>query len=323
MDKTEKLNIINEKLDKCICLFVECYQTVLTQRELLNKTLDDGYLNMSKARSIIGCSSLSILQIPSELEAKVTVDIKTDTSLVKTDDPSVKFEYPETNFDLIIDNNHEKKENSSISMPNWFGVLTPLSLKTSQKSFCRSLNLITSLCESQEKLKNLEQIYKALLMKAIIQRVVKASVTVSDELISSIQHGFCVLVGIGRDDTDKDIDYIVRKLLTIRLFENPEAENSKWNKNVVERDYEILCVSQFTLQSTLKGTKPDFHLAMGGEQSKEFYEKFLEQMKKSYKPEKIKDGKFGAMMQVNIQNDGPVTIILDSKKDQNKNKEQE
>lgn len=152
-------------------------------------------------------------------------------------------------------------------------------------------------------------------MKAIIQRVAKASVTVSDELISSIQNGLCVLVGIGRDDTEKDLDYIVRKILSIRLFENPENENTKWNKSVVDRDFEILCVSQFTLQSTLKGTKPDFHLAMNSEHSKDFYEKFLESMRKSYKPDKIKDGKFGEYMQVNIQNDGPVTIILDSKKD--------
>ncbi|RNA41306.1 D-tyrosyl-tRNA(Tyr) deacylase 1-like [Brachionus plicatilis] len=152
-------------------------------------------------------------------------------------------------------------------------------------------------------------------MRAIIQRVVKASVTVSDELISSIQNGFCVLVGISREDTEKDIDYIVRKLLTIRLFECPDSDK-KWTKNVVEKDYEILCVSQFTLQSTLKGTKPDFHQAMGAEQSKEFYEKFLEKLSRDYKQERIKDGKFGAMMQVHIQNDGPVTIILDSKKDQ-------
>lgn len=152
-------------------------------------------------------------------------------------------------------------------------------------------------------------------MKAIIQRVVKASVTVSEELISSIQNGFCVLVGISRDDTEKDIEYIVRKLLTIRLFECSEADK-KWTKNIAEKDFEILCVSQFTLQSTLKGTKPDFHHAMNAEQSKDFYEKFLEKLKKDYKQDKVKDGKFGAMMQVHIQNDGPVTIILDSKKDQ-------
>jgi D-tyrosyl-tRNA(Tyr) deacylase len=156
-------------------------------------------------------------------------------------------------------------------------------------------------------------------MKIVMQRVAKASVTVSDEVISTIQHGLCVLVGICRDDTQKDVDFIVRKILTIRLFESGEEEsgagNTKWNKSVVDRDMEVLCVSQFTLQSTLKGTKPDFHLAMNSEQSKDFYEKFLDALRKAYKPEKIKDGRFGAYMQVNIQNDGPVTILVDSKKE--------
>jgi D-tyrosyl-tRNA(Tyr) deacylase len=153
-------------------------------------------------------------------------------------------------------------------------------------------------------------------MKVVIQRVLKASVTVSNELVGSIQKGLCVLVGIARDDTDKDVDFIIRKLLNIRLFEDSAgAENSKWNKSVVDRDLEILCVSQFTLQSTLKGTKPDFHYAMGADLSKEFYDNFLEKLRKSYKSEKIQDGEFGAYMQVDIQNDGPVTIIIDSKKE--------
>lgn len=153
-------------------------------------------------------------------------------------------------------------------------------------------------------------------MKAVIQRVLKASVTVSDELVSSISNGLCVLVGIARDDTEKDIEFIVRKILNIRLFESDDPDSgAKWNKSVMEKDFEILCVSQFTLQSTLKGTKPDFHLAMSSDQSKEFYEKFLLHMGKQYKPEKIKDGRFGAYMQVNIQNDGPVTILLDSRKE--------
>ena len=157
-------------------------------------------------------------------------------------------------------------------------------------------------------------------MRAVIQRVLKASVTVSDEIISSISNGYCVLIGISRDDTEKDMDFIVRKILNIRLFEDVADEagtsgGGKWNKSIVDRDFEILCVSQFTLQSTLKGNKPDFHLAMSADSSKDFYAKFLQQMRNTYKPEKIKDGQFGAYMQVNIQNDGPVTIIIDSKKE--------
>lgn len=154
-------------------------------------------------------------------------------------------------------------------------------------------------------------------MKAVIQRVLKASVTVADEIVGSIEHGLCVLVGIARDDTEKDMEYIIKKILTVRLFENDETDTAsssgKWNKSVVDKNFEILCVSQFTLQSTLKGTKPDFHYAMSSDQSKEFYEKFLANLKKMYKQDKIKDGRFGAYMQVNIQNDGPVTLLLDSK----------
>ena len=80
----------------------------------------------------------------------------------------------------------------------------------------------------------------------------------------------------------------------------------------MDKQYEVLCVSQFTLQCVLKGNKPDFHLAMPAEQAESFYQGFLEQLRKAYRPELIKDGKFGAYMQVHIQNDGPVTIELES-----------
>lgn len=76
-------------------------------------------------------------------------------------------------------------------------------------------------------------------------------------------------------------------------------------------DLEILCVSQFTLHCIMKGNKLDFHLAMSAEKSEQFYNLFLETLRKNYKPEKVQDGRFGAYMQVNIQNDGPVTIELD------------
>ncbi|XP_063104706.1 D-aminoacyl-tRNA deacylase 1 isoform X4 [Cavia porcellus] len=80
----------------------------------------------------------------------------------------------------------------------------------------------------------------------------------------------------------------------------------------MDKQFEVLCVSQFTLQCVLKGSKPDFHLAMPAEQAEGFYNSFLEQLRKTYRPELIKDGKFGAYMQVHIQNDGPVTIELES-----------
>lgn len=149
-------------------------------------------------------------------------------------------------------------------------------------------------------------------MRAVLQRVLRSSVRVGDDLISSIDHGLSVLIGIANDDDQSDIDYIVKKLLSIRLW--PSIDGTKnWQRNVVDLDYSLLCVSQFTLHATLKGTKPDFHLSMSGEQSKILYEKFLNQLKQTYKTEKILDGQFGAMMNVSIENDGPVTIILDSR----------
>ncbi|GAB0092714.1 D-aminoacyl-tRNA deacylase [Sergentomyia squamirostris] len=147
-------------------------------------------------------------------------------------------------------------------------------------------------------------------MKAIIQRVSSASVTVDQEVISAIGRGLCVLVGICRDDSQKDVEYIVRKLLNIRLFEDPSGK--RWSKSVLDEQLEILCVSQFTLYHKLKGNKPDFHLAMQGTDAQDLYNSFLKQLGAKYSPEKIKDGKFGAYMQVHIQNDGPVTIELDS-----------
>uniref|UniRef100_A0A8C5MF29 D-aminoacyl-tRNA deacylase n=1 Tax=Leptobrachium leishanense TaxID=445787 RepID=A0A8C5MF29_9ANUR len=147
-------------------------------------------------------------------------------------------------------------------------------------------------------------------MRAIIQRVAKASVTVGDEQISSIGRGICVLLGISVEDTQKDVDYMIRKILNLRIF--TDESGKPWCKSVMDKQYEVLCVSQFTLQCILKGNKPDYHMAMPSEQAEPFYNDFLQQMSRAYKPELIKDGRFGAYMQVNIQNDGPVTIELES-----------
>lgn len=147
-------------------------------------------------------------------------------------------------------------------------------------------------------------------MRAIVQRVTQASVTVDGNIISSIGKGICVLVGIGRMDAPKDVEYLIRKILNLRIFEDDDGK--RWNKSVMDKKYEVLCVSQFTLEMVLKGNKPDFHGAMEPELSQVFYENFLQQMRESYSQEKVKDGVFGAMMQVHIQNDGPVTIPLES-----------
>lgn len=147
-------------------------------------------------------------------------------------------------------------------------------------------------------------------MKAVLQRVVSGSVSVGGEVVNSIGKGIVALIGIHRDDTKADLEYIVRKLVSIRMWEDEAGR--RWAKSARDLNLEILCVSQFTLYHVMKGNKPDFHLAMAGEKSKLFYEEFLTEMKKAHSEDKIKDGVFGAMMEVNIVNDGPVTLELDS-----------
>ncbi|XP_037947582.1 D-aminoacyl-tRNA deacylase [Teleopsis dalmanni] len=147
-------------------------------------------------------------------------------------------------------------------------------------------------------------------MKGIVQRVSAAKVTVGDELVSSIGRGLCVLIGITHNDTEEDVEYLVRKLLSLRIFE--DTSGKRWQKSVKDEKLDILCVSQFTLYHRLKGNKPDFHMAMQGESAQNLYSTFMQRLGKEYDPSKIKDGKFGAYMQVHIQNDGPVTIELES-----------
>lgn len=147
-------------------------------------------------------------------------------------------------------------------------------------------------------------------MKAIIQRVSKASVSVDGEVISSIGNGLCVLIGIKRDDGATDMKYIVRKILNTKIFDDDQGK--KWGASVADKKYEILCISQFTLYHVLKGNKLDFHRAMPAQESEPFYMNFLAELRKEYVPELVRDGKFGAMMEVCIQNNGPVTLEIES-----------
>ncbi|ULT89810.1 hypothetical protein L5515_008160 [Caenorhabditis briggsae] len=135
-------------------------------------------------------------------------------------------------------------------------------------------------------------------MRVVLQRVTRAAVTVSDEVVGSIGRGLCVLVGIHRDDTEEDMKYIIRKILNLRIF--PASEEKPWDKSVMDLDLEVLSVSQFTLYGQFKGNKLDFHTAMAPTEASKFYATFLESLKKAYKPEKIQDGKFAAMMSVDI-----------------------
>ena len=147
-------------------------------------------------------------------------------------------------------------------------------------------------------------------MKAVVQRVLSGSVKVEGEVVSSIGKGMVALIGIHKDDTKVEMDYIVRKLVSLRMWEDESGR--RWAKSAKDLGLEVLCVSQFTLYHVMKGNKPDFHLAMGGEQSKLFYQQFLGDMKKAYSENKIKDGVFGANMQVELVNDGPVTLELEA-----------
>ncbi|EEF39822.1 D-aminoacyl-tRNA deacylase isoform X2 [Ricinus communis] len=148
-------------------------------------------------------------------------------------------------------------------------------------------------------------------MRAVVQRVSSASVEVDGNTVSEIGPGLVVLVGLHESDTDSDADYICRKVLNMRLFPN-ETTGRAWDQNVMQRNYGVLLVSQFTLYGIMKGNKPDFHVAMPPQKAKPFYDSVVEQFRKSYTPDAIKDGVFGAMMKVNLVNDGPVTMQLDS-----------
>jgi len=148
-----------------------------------------------------------------------------------------------------------------------------------------------------------------LTMKAILQRVLSASVTVDKELVSSIGKGVLVFAAVAPTDTEKDAAALAAKVLKMRLWDD-EAGN-RWKRSVQDIGGEVLCVSQFTLlASTKQGSKPDFHGAMGGEQAKMLYQSLFSQVQKGYDVEKVKDGVFQAMMEVALVNDGPVTLEL-------------
>ncbi|KAJ3323001.1 D-tyrosyl-tRNA(Tyr) deacylase [Boothiomyces sp. JEL0866] len=148
-------------------------------------------------------------------------------------------------------------------------------------------------------------------MRVVIQKVKRASVRVNNQIVSSIGPGLLVLVGLTHADSEKEVDRMVSKITNLRLFQEDEKH---WKSSVKSNDYEILSVSQFTLYAkTSKGSKPDFHLAMKAEFSRPLYELFLKKLESQHP--RVKDGEFGAMMDVELVNDGPVTIILDSDKD--------
>ena len=146
-------------------------------------------------------------------------------------------------------------------------------------------------------------------MRAVVQRVTEASVRIDGETVGAIQNGLCVLLGVSTDDTEADADYITEKLLGLRIFDD---ENGVPNKSVQDTSGAILLISQFTLLGDArKGRRPSYIHAARPETAIPLYEKCIADLSASVP---VETGRFGADMKVSIENDGPFTILLDSKK---------
>ncbi len=147
-------------------------------------------------------------------------------------------------------------------------------------------------------------------MRIVIQKVSRASVAVEKKTVATIGKGLLVLLGIEDADTDDDIDWLVKKMVQLRIFDD---ENGVMNLSVQDVDGDVLIVSQFTLHaSTKKGNRPSYIRASKPEFAVPMYEKFILKTEENL-GKKVETGIFGAMMEVSLVNDGPVTIIIDSK----------
>ena len=145
-------------------------------------------------------------------------------------------------------------------------------------------------------------------MKFVIQRVSHASVTVHEETIGRINQGYLVLIGVGKEDTREDADRLVKKMIGLRIFSD---ENGKINKSLKDVNGGLLLVSQFTLYADCRhGNRPGFTEAAGSDMANELYEYIIESCKKEVAV--VEQGEFGADMKVELLNDGPFTILLES-----------
>ena len=147
-------------------------------------------------------------------------------------------------------------------------------------------------------------------MKAVIQRVSEASVEINNQLVAEIDKGFLILLGIEIDDTLEDVFWLSTKISRLRIFSDADG---KMNKSIIEVDGNAIVVSQFTLHAkTKKGNRPSYIKAAKAQQAIPLYEQFIENLSNAI-GKKIQSGEFGADMKVNLLNDGPVTIIIDTK----------
>lgn len=147
-------------------------------------------------------------------------------------------------------------------------------------------------------------------MRALLQRVSEASVTIEDKIYGEIGSGFLILLGVEQADDETDLEWLVKKILGMRIFED---EAGKMNLSILETGGDALVVSQFTLHARVKkGNRPSFERAARPDQAIQLYEKFISELEKGL-DRTVPTGKFGAMMAVALVNDGPVTIMLDSR----------
>ncbi len=148
-------------------------------------------------------------------------------------------------------------------------------------------------------------------LKVVIQRVSQSSVTVEDKVVGSIDKGLTVLLGVGHEDTGEDINYLVDKILNLRIFED---EQGKMNLSLMDVGGQLLIISQFTIYGDCrKGRRPSFINAAPPQKANELYLAFAQACKQKG-VENVQTGEFGAHMKVSIVNDGPVTLLLDSRK---------
>jgi D-aminoacyl-tRNA deacylase len=152
--------------------------------------------------------------------------------------------------------------------------------------------------------------YRDAAVRAIVQRVSRAEVAVAGRTIGKIGRGFLVLLGVGRDDNEQDADFIADRVLGLRVFAD---EAGKMNLSLDRVKGELLVISQFTLHSDTRQRRPSFTQAASANEARRLYSYFLSIVKQG--GARVEEGEFGAHMEVTLVNDGPVTIILDSKRD--------
>ncbi|OGF99890.1 D-tyrosyl-tRNA(Tyr) deacylase [Candidatus Gottesmanbacteria bacterium RBG_16_38_7b] len=146
-------------------------------------------------------------------------------------------------------------------------------------------------------------------MRALLQRVISGKVYIKGELINGISSGYVILLGVSESDTEADADLLAEKTVNLRIMADTEG---KMNRSVLDTEGEILVISQFTLYADLTaGRRPSFLKSAKGELAEKLYQRYIERLK-SLGVKKVVSGKFGAYMKVEIHNDGPVTIMMDS-----------